>query len=250
MNDLYKSFFASYLTSEFANPQEQSKYTNGAYVEALTALYWALKGNSTNALNTLEKINKNSSETELPILEAKLMLMADRKPIGSKDLIGPIEEVIEKFPKAGFARMLKIEVLQQARQSSLVKELALEMLGDFPDAKWLNVFLVQANVFLKDYSSAANYAKKMPPGITRTLNLFWSKVWHPYIFFMPIFIFVFIFAVLEYLPAITLYLLAIVLPIMGTYLFRTRKDRITLTWCTALSIMLALSTFFLRGIID
>lgn len=248
MNRLYKEFFDSYLTGTFANPQNRFRDANDCYVKALSALYWAAKSNAHNTLNALEQTSVACPDAETPILEAKLILLAAKKPLGDKNLISSIESIIEKFPYAGFARVLKIEVLQQARQSKLVKQTALELLDDFPDAKWLNIFLVQANIYLKDYPSAAKHAKELPRSITRTLNLFWSKVWHPYIFLMPIFIFLSIFAILEYLPFSTFYLLAIMLPLMGSYLFRTKKDRITLTWFTGLSLILFISTFFLRDI--
>lgn len=245
MHSAYRKLFSTFLSSEFKKFGLSLEGKSDCPSRVSLALFYVLQGKEKEANQIINQTRNDCPDSEIILMEVKPLSLARVKGKGNKATENAIEEVLQKSPKAGFARALKVELLQQRQKNRLANQLALEILKDFPDAKWLNIFMVQTEIFSKNYSAAAKYAEELPRGITRTLNLFWAKFWYPRIWLTPLPLFITIFVLYGSLPTSLIYLVAGLAIGIGFYLFRTKKDGITFLWSFLFSVTLVVSGFFL-----
>jgi len=209
---------------------------------AIVALISALQRRYSKSINVLRERRKLCGEVALEAMEAELLIQTNTKVLKNVGTLS--DEILNKFPKAGFTRVEKAENFLQKRDYVQARSLLLETMEDYPEAHWLNMLLAQTEIFSNNYSQAMVYADKIPDRYIRNLYLFWSKFWYRHKF-LSIALTIFVSLVFRSIASNTfLYVGSGLCFILALYLLQYIKDRITSTWLIYLSVSLVIFSFF------
>lgn len=238
----YERLFLAYLTPMFNHIGKE--FSTGQNCESLahTVLYLAIKGKTSRTQRLHSEIHEKCSGFDLQFEEARLFMLAKKARPWHPETIKASRAVIEKFPRASFAKVLLVEGLIQGKHLVEAQTLVHDLLEVHPNAKGLYRYLVQLDMFNKNYAQAALYAEKMPSGVSRSLHLFLNKFAYPKLGLLGCFSYFVLVAIASYVPDSVLWLIACLLWFGGLYLYREMRDRVLLLWLFVIGLILFISS--------
>lgn len=240
----YTLLFTKFYNHDFKNAQEVIGNQDCIGLGSL-ALINALRRRYAASVRFLEEHNSICQDSTLETLEAQMLIASNTNILNNLLSAEELrEQILARYPNAGFARLQKAESLMQKRNFLEAKRTILEVLKDFPDAKLLFMFLAQIELFLKNNLQAVRYVEKMPRGRLRSLYLFWSKFWYRHKFLSIGLTVLLSFAIRIFFPSnAALYVGSGLCFLFALYLLQYVKDRITPIWLIYLSVSLVVISF-------
>ncbi|HRN50551.1 MAG TPA: hypothetical protein PLC52_01110 [Anaerolineales bacterium] len=226
----YENLFSSYLTPLFDRIGKAFSTKQDCENLVHAALYKAIKGETTKANGLYAEIQQQCTGYDLQLAEMHLFLLAKKKRPWHTETIKAIRATIEKFPGASFAKILLVEGLIQNKNLAEAQTIVHALLEVHPGAKGLYRYLVQFEMFRKNYQQAALYAEALPSGVSRSLHLFLNKFAYPKLGLLGCFSYFVLLAIASFFPDSLLWSITGLMWVGGLYVYRQMRDRVLLLW--------------------